>query len=173
MPGRAWPSEREYGQTRALAEPRARRSPTTTSFDVAERSACRSPRCQSVEQSGTPTQNGNAVLSLTKAPSCGQATVPRSADPHKALLCPSPHSRPTFDATFSQNLRHPLMRPEPMQILRPAPWILSAGLHVGLLVALMGISNRSALDEGTGSDAFAVEKASRSKVSPSSVRPSR
>ena len=30
-----------------------------------------------------------------------------------------------------------------MQILRPATWILSAGLHVSLLVALMGISNRS------------------------------
>ncbi len=45
-----------------------------------------------------------------------------------------------------------------MQILRPATWLLSAGLHVGLLVALMGISNRSALDEGTGNDTFAVEK---------------
>jgi periplasmic protein TonB len=45
-----------------------------------------------------------------------------------------------------------------MQILRPATWILSAGLHIGLLVAFMGISNRSALDEGTGSDTFAVEK---------------
>ncbi len=44
-----------------------------------------------------------------------------------------------------------------MQILRPTCLLLSAGLHAGLLFALIGISNRSALDEGTGSDRFVVE----------------
>ena len=45
-----------------------------------------------------------------------------------------------------------------MQILRPATWLLSAGLHVGLLIALIGTSSRWALDEGSGSDAFTVER---------------
>jgi len=45
-----------------------------------------------------------------------------------------------------------------MQILRPMSWLVSLGLHVGLLVAMIGVSGGAALDAGTGDDTFVVEQ---------------
>ena len=46
-----------------------------------------------------------------------------------------------------------------MQILRPTSWLLSVGLHVGMLVAMIGVSaGGAALDAGSGSDQFVVEQ---------------
>jgi protein TonB len=46
-----------------------------------------------------------------------------------------------------------------MQILRPTTWLLSLGLHAGLLVAIIGVtSGGAALDAGSGDDTFVVEQ---------------
>ncbi len=46
-----------------------------------------------------------------------------------------------------------------MQLLRPTTWLLSLGLHAGLLLAIVGVTaGGSALDAGTGSDTFTVEQ---------------
>jgi periplasmic protein TonB len=45
-----------------------------------------------------------------------------------------------------------------MQFLRPITWLLSLGLHAGLVFALVGVTTGSALDAGTGDDQFVVEQ---------------
>lgn len=44
-----------------------------------------------------------------------------------------------------------------MQTLRPISWLLSFGLHGGLLIAMIGVSAGAALDTGSGNDLFVVE----------------
>ncbi len=47
----------------------------------------------------------------------------------------------------------------PMQLLRPTTWLLSFGLHAGLLVAIIGVTaDGAALDSGSGNDTFVVEQ---------------
>ena len=46
-----------------------------------------------------------------------------------------------------------------MQILRPTSWLLSLGLHVGILVVMVGVTaGGAALDAGSGGDLFVVEQ---------------
>jgi protein TonB len=45
-----------------------------------------------------------------------------------------------------------------MQILRPITWLLSIGLHGAILFAAIGVTGGAALDAGSGSDIFVVEK---------------
>jgi protein TonB len=45
-----------------------------------------------------------------------------------------------------------------MQILRPLTWLVSLGLHAGLVLALIGVTGGSALDAGSGGDMFVVEQ---------------
>jgi protein TonB len=45
-----------------------------------------------------------------------------------------------------------------MQILRPLTWLLSLGLHAGVVLALVGVTGGSALDAGSGGDLFVVEQ---------------
>jgi protein TonB len=45
-----------------------------------------------------------------------------------------------------------------MQFLRPITWLLSLGLHGGLVFALVGVTTGTALDAGTGNDQFVVEQ---------------
>jgi protein TonB len=46
-----------------------------------------------------------------------------------------------------------------MHLLRPTTWLLSLGLHCGLVLAIVGIATGGvALDAGTGSDTFVVEQ---------------
>lgn len=45
-----------------------------------------------------------------------------------------------------------------MQMLSPMSWLLSLGLHAGLLLALVGVAGGTALDSGTGDDTFVVEQ---------------
>jgi periplasmic protein TonB len=46
-----------------------------------------------------------------------------------------------------------------MQLLRPTTWILSLGLHAGMLAAIIGVSaGGAALDQGSGDDTFSVEQ---------------
>ena len=45
-----------------------------------------------------------------------------------------------------------------MRILQPTTWLLSLGLHAGLLLALVGVAGGSALDAGTGNDLVVVEQ---------------
>lgn len=42
--------------------------------------------------------------------------------------------------------------------LRALTWLVSAGLHISLLFAFIGVSNGRALDEGSGGDQFVVEQ---------------
>ena len=46
----------------------------------------------------------------------------------------------------------------PMQMLRPASWLLSFGLHAGLLLAMIGVAGGAALEAGSGRDQFVVEQ---------------
>ncbi len=43
-------------------------------------------------------------------------------------------------------------------MLRPISWLLSFGLHAGLLIALIGITGGAALEAGSGNDQFVVEQ---------------
>ncbi len=46
-----------------------------------------------------------------------------------------------------------------MQMLRPMSWLLSLGLHAGIVLAIIGVTTGgAALDAGTGSDTFVVEQ---------------
>ncbi|HEX9881292.1 MAG TPA: energy transducer TonB [Hyphomicrobium sp.] len=46
-----------------------------------------------------------------------------------------------------------------MQLLRPTTWLLSFGLHAGLVLAIVGVTTGgAALDAGSGSDTFVVEQ---------------
>jgi protein TonB len=45
-----------------------------------------------------------------------------------------------------------------MSILRPTSWLLSLGLHAGILFALVGVVGGAAFDAGTGDDTFVVEQ---------------
>jgi protein TonB len=46
-----------------------------------------------------------------------------------------------------------------MRFLRPTTWLLSLGLHAGLVLAIIGIgAGGAALDQGSGSDTFVVEQ---------------
>jgi protein TonB len=45
-----------------------------------------------------------------------------------------------------------------MQILRPITWLISLGLHAGLVFALIGVTGGAALDAGSGGDMFVVEQ---------------
>lgn len=45
-----------------------------------------------------------------------------------------------------------------MYILRPMSWLLSLGLHAGVLIALIGVVGGAAFDAGTGDDTFVVEQ---------------
>lgn len=45
-----------------------------------------------------------------------------------------------------------------MKFLRPTSWLLSLGLHLGLLTGLVGVSGGVALEAGSGSDLFVVEQ---------------
>jgi protein TonB len=45
-----------------------------------------------------------------------------------------------------------------MPILRPITWLVSLGLHAGLVLALIGVTGGAALDVGSGDDMFVVEQ---------------
>lgn len=45
-----------------------------------------------------------------------------------------------------------------MPFLRPMTWLLSLGLHAGLVFALVGITGGAAHESGTGDDMFVVEQ---------------
>ena len=45
-----------------------------------------------------------------------------------------------------------------MDVLRPTTWLLSLGLHAGILVAFVGFADNAALESGAGGDMVNVEQ---------------